>query len=301
MTGKVFEIRRFAVHDGPGIRTTVFLKGCGLSCIWCHNPEGISHNPAIGYIEQKCVGCGECAVVCPVAAHRMEDRSHIFNRANCIGCGKCAAACLGGALMFYGRKMTVVELLATILEDRVFYQKSGGGVTLSGGEPLMQTDFCVELLKQLKAKNIHTAVDTSGFASREKFTRLMPYTDLFLFDIKHIDEEKHKIYTGQSNKLILENLHYLNNNGAAVEIRIPLIPNVNDDAEGMNKTGAFLSQLPQIQKVKVLPYNSLAGSKYLSLGMENTLPIVAPPTDNKINEILSILKKYGLNAVSGRQ
>ncbi len=279
MKGMIFEIKRFAVHDGDGIRTTVFLKGCPLKCVWCHNPEGISDAPMLAYYEHKCIGCASCVALCTAGAHRMEKGVHVFDRARCIACGKCVSACLGAALTLYGTEMTVDELLPLLLEDRDFYECSDGGVTLSGGECLAQSDFCVELLKALKAEGIHTAVDTSGLTSRAVLDRIMPYTDVFLYDIKAIDESVHKKCTGVSNRTILENLVYLDEKGAKTEIRIPFVPEWNDGE--VEKIAAFLKPLQHVVAVRVLPYHSYASAKYGALSMENTLP-VRMPTDEEL-------------------
>lgn len=274
MKGIVFEIKRFAVHDGDGIRTTVFLKGCPLKCVWCHNPEGIDFAPSLAYYEHKCIGCGACASACPLGAHKLADGKHTFDRALCTACGKCASVCLGAALTLYGREMTVEELLPVLLEDKEFYESSDGGVTLSGGECLAQADFCVALLKALKENGIHTAVDTSGLTSRTVLARVMPYTDIFLYDIKAIDEATHQKCTGVSNRAILENLLYLDEMGAKTEIRIPLVPNYNE--KEIEKIAALLKKLKHVSAVRVLPYHSYAASKYGALGMENTLPDRVP-------------------------
>lgn len=273
MKAIISDIKHFAVHDGDGIRTTVFFKGCPLKCVWCHNPEGIGFKPQVAYHENKCIGCMECAAVCPAGAHGSGDL-HAFDREKCLGCGACEEACLGGALKFYGKTVTVEQLLPGLLEDKAFYDNSGGGVTLSGGECLMQADFCAELLRALKEKGIHTAVDTCGFVSRETLDKVIPYADIFLYDLKAYDEDCHIRCTGQSNRMILDNLRYLDSRGKKCEIRIPFVPGFNDDQ--MEKLAAFVKTLGNITKVKVLAYHNYAGSKYGALGMENTLPPTLP-------------------------
>ena len=275
MKAVISDLKHFAVHDGDGIRTTVFFKGCSLKCLWCHNPEGIGFKPQIAYHQNKCIGCMECAAACTAGAHSGE-QGHSFDREKCIGCGACEEVCLGGALKFYGKTITVEDLLPGLLEDQAFYDNSGGGVTLSGGECLMQADFCAELLRALKEKGVHTAVDTCGFVSRESLDKVIPYTDMFLYDLKAFDEDCHIRCTGQSNKTILENLRYLDSRGKPCEIRIPYVPGHNDDQ--MEKIAAFLKPLQNITKVKVLAYHNYAGSKYAALGMENTLPGRLPTT-----------------------
>ena len=277
LKGRIFEIKKFAVHDGDGIRTTLFLKGCPLKCVWCHNPEGIGFGPQLAYLPNKCIGCGRCVEVCPQGAHEMSPEGHVFHRERCIGCGKCEEVCLGSALLYYGKEVTVEEVLPLLLEDRDFYESSDGGVTLSGGECLMQADFCAALLKALKENGIHTAVDTCGFVSREALQKVMPYTDIFLYDMKSFDREVHHNCTGQFNDLILENLKYLDDCGKATEVRIPYVPEYNDDQ--MPQIADFLAKLSHLTKVRVLAYHNYAGSKYASLDMENHLPQKLPTAE----------------------
>jgi len=287
--GTISDIKRFAVHDGDGIRTTVFFKGCPLKCLWCHNPEGIGFQPQLAYYGNKCIGCGECVSLCPSGAHQMTGSGHLFDREACATCGACANACLGSALTFYGREVTVEELLPLLLEDRVFYETSNGGVTLSGGECLCQADFCGELLEKLKEEGIHTAVDTCGFVSKAAIDRVLPYTDLFLYDVKAFDEEVHIRCTGQSNQRILENLKYIDACGKMIEVRIPYVPEYNDHQ--IEKIAAFLKPLRHVKAVKVLPYHNYAGSKYAALGMENTLP-ERLPTEAEVKGAEALLTPF---------
>lgn len=251
MKGLIFSVKRFAVHDGTGIRTTVFFKGCPLKCVWCHNPEGISFKPQTAFYKNKCIGCGEC------------EKENF-----------CAANCLGEARELFGKEVTTEELLPILLEDKDFYETSGGGVTLSGGECLCQADFCAELLKALKKEGINTAVDTCGFVPKEAIDKVLPYTDMFLYDIKAIDSSVHKKCTGQDNKIILDNIKYIDEHGAKIEVRIPFVPDFN--ADQIDKIAEFLKPLKNVTAVKVLPYHNFAGSKYEALGMENTLPKKLP-------------------------
>lgn len=298
MKALISDIKRFAVHDGDGIRTTVFFKGCPLKCRWCHNPEGISRKPQLSYIAKKCIQCGACIDRCPAGAHQFFPEGHVFHRDRCLSCGSCVEECLGQALKLYGREITVDELMPHLLEDADFYESSGGGVTLSGGEPLMQAVFCRELLERLKKENIRTAVDTCGYASRQAVEAVMPYTDLFLYDLKAVDEEVHKRCTGVSNRPILENLRYINSCGKAVEIRIPYVPGMNDGE--IERMGGFLKDLSVVRCVKVLPYHGFAASKYEALGMENPLPRTESPGDEVLAQAVARLRSFGLNAVSGR-
>ena len=264
MKSVIFEIKRFAVHDGDGIRTTVFFKGCPLRCVWCHNPEGLNTEPQEAFYEHKCIGCGEC-------------KKENFT----------AESCLGEARVVYGKEITVDGLLPLLLEDKDFYDNSGGGVTLSGGECLMQADFCAELLERLKEHGVHTAVDTCGFVSKKAFDKTIPYTDIFLYDIKAYDDDVHVKCTGVSNKIILENLLYLDSLGKKIEIRIPYVPNYNDDQ--MEKIARFLAPFKNITKIRVLPYHNYAGSKYEALGIANTLPSRIP-TDGEIDNAKRTIK-----------
>ena len=264
MTATVFEIKRFAVHDGDGIRTTVFFKGCPLRCVWCHNPEGISFAPQAARYAHKCIGCGEC---------KRDDFT--------------AEQCVGEAYVAYGKEVTVDELLPVLLEDRDFYESSGGGVTLSGGECLSQADFCAELLKRLKENGVRTAIDTCGFVTKEALDKVIPYTDVFLYDLKAYDEDVHVRCTARSNRQILENLRYLDQIGKDIEIRIPYVPEYN--ADQVEKIAYFLSDFKHITGVRVLPYHNYAGSKYEALGMENTLPHRLP-TDEEIKDAENRIK-----------
>lgn len=268
--GMISDIKRFAVHDGAGIRTTVFFKGCPLKCVWCHNPESIGFQPQIAYYENKCIGCMECVAACSKGAQLNQNGRHSFAREKCIGCGQCEFVCLGEAIKHYGEEVTVEQLLPRLLEDSAFFKTSGGGVTLSGGECLCQASFCAALLKRLKAENIHTAVDTCGFVAREAIDQVLPYTDIFLYDLKAIDDAVHIKCTGRSNRIILENLQYIDASGKPIEVRIPYVPQYNDHQ--IERIAAFLKPLRNITAIKVLPYHHYASARYGALGMVNTLP-----------------------------
>ena len=273
----VIDIKRFAVHDGDGIRTTVFLKGCTLHCLWCHNPEGINPAPQLAYYQNKCINCGECVRVCSSNAQRIVEGQHVFKREACKACGKCETVCLGKALKFYGHRMSTEQLIPILMEDEMFYKQSGGGITISGGEALTYPKFCAELLRQMKDRGINTAVDTCGNVPVTSFKQVIPYTDTFLYDIKAIDEDVHIKCTGHSNKQILSNLEYLDALNCRIEIRIPYVPGYNSNQ--IDKIVEYLRPFNNIVRVRVLAYHNYAGSKYSALGMENTLPADLPDDD----------------------
>jgi glycyl-radical enzyme activating protein len=293
------DVKKFAVHDGPGVRTTLFLKGCPMKCIWCHNPEGIIAKAEMAYYRHKCIGCGECIGVCPNGAHSFEGGEHRFFRERCTACGACETACLGEAMKRFGRTIDVDEAVRIVLEDRTFYTTSNGGVTVSGGEPLLYADFVMELFGRMREEGIHTAVDTCGCVGWEEFEKVLPVTDIFLYDVKHIDSEKHRELTGRGNERILDNLKKLSDTGTRIEIRMPLVPEHNADDETVGRIGDFLGTL-NIERMKVLPYHSLARSKYAALGKTDTMPDVEPPTDDMLRRAVEILRARGVNAVSGR-
>ncbi|MEN6302083.1 MAG: glycyl-radical enzyme activating protein [Armatimonadia bacterium] len=293
MTGRLLELTRLSVHDGPGIRTTVFLKGCSLRCRWCHNPESISPKPEIGLVKRKCLGCGDCAEVCPAGAHSFSDGVHHLNRDLCQACGRCVQACLMGALEYFGGEMTAEEVATAAMEDATFYAISGGGCTISGGEPLLQAPFCAEVFGILRQSGIHCALDTSGAVPWECFEKVLPHTDLFLYDVKHVDEDLHREYTGSSCSRIAANLTRLGQCGIPIEVRIPTIPGFNADPDSMAAIGQFLSGLDNIVGVRLLPYH-LARSKYETIGRPYPMDDVQPPDTATIDNVKTILQGYGL-------
>ncbi|MCE5237413.1 glycyl-radical enzyme activating protein [bacterium] len=297
MRGMVLDLKRLCVHDGPGLRTTVFLKGCPLQCRWCHNPESVSPTPEIGFARRKCVGCGKCAEVCPTGAHILRDGEHTFNREVCTVCGQCVAACLLGALEMFGQEMSADDVAAAVLEDRTFYATSGGGCTMSGGEPLWQAAFCAEVFRLLRAEGIHCAVDTSGAVDWEAFATVVPVTDLFLLDVKHTDDRHHQQHTGSPVAGILDNLRKLAGCGVPIEVRIPTIPGFNADEASFTGIAELLSGLPNLVGVRLLPYH-LARSKYETVGHPDTMPDVPLPDAPTIARLADILRQHGLTVLA---
>ncbi len=294
----IYDIKKYAIHDGPGIRTTVFFKGCPLSCRWCHNPEGISPVPHLVYHGEKCIGCGLCCDACPQNAleFTVSDGSKRvgINQDICRACGDCTRACPAGALAIQGQVITVSGLADIILKDRIFYDSSGGGVTFSGGEPLSQGEALIELLKRCQADDIHTTVDTSGFSSRQLLKRVSALTDLFLYDLKLIDDDRHRQYTGVSNRVILSNLEYLMARGAEVLVRIPLIPGVNDRKKDLEEFAGFLSGLSPVPPVELLPYHDFHQPKYDKLGMAYKMKGTLVPSREQVQEAQKKLEQFGV-------
>lgn len=277
MTAQVFEIRRFAVHDGPGIRTTVFLQGCPLRCVWCHNPEGLECRTQVGYYAAKCADCGQCAGVC--AANRFENGRHVFDRDACTGCGRCERVCPQDCFRLYGRRYDPETLLEVLREDRDFYGASGGGVTLSGGECLTHAGFCAALLRLCRADGIHTAVDTCGQVPEEAVRQVLPFTRLFLYDLKALDLAVHRRITGQTNERILSNLRLIAGAGVPFEVRFPFAPELNGSE--IVPIAEMLRGLPGLTGVRVLPLHNLSDSKYAALG----LPLPEKPRTPDAEEV----------------
>ena len=275
MKGLVSGIKRMEIHDGDGLRTTVFLKGCPLKCIWCHNPESISFSVQTAYFKEKCLHCGACG-----------DKYT----------AETALSCPVNAIVTYGTEYEAYELVETVMQDEAFFRAGNGGVTLSGGECLAQPDFAVELARLFHEKGISVYIDTCGFVPRETLKRILPYTDKFLYDVKAVDPAVHRACTGQDNAIIIDNLRFLSKMGAAIEIRIPLVVGYNDME--IPAIADLLKDIPCISKVKVLKYHNFAASRYEALGMENTLP-PALTTPEDVQKAVDILASRGLNAVNG--
>jgi pyruvate formate lyase activating enzyme len=292
-TGMVFDIKKYSINDGPGIRTTVFLKGCPLDCWWCHNPESKSLKPELMYRANRCTLCAECVSACPLEAISVDGAAKT-DWSVCDNCGICAEVCYNGARELLGRKMTVAQVMTEIERDVPFFDQSKGGVTFSGGEPLMQRKFLAEVLMACRAHDIHTVVDTSGFAKWDVLESIRGDVNLFLYDLKLMDNERHIRYTGVSNVLILSNLHRLSAVGAKCIVRIPLIPGVNDDEENLVESGKFLASLPNIESVDLMGYHEIAKGKYEALGMEYRLPETKAPSAESMQSAAGVLKNYGL-------
>ena len=261
MKGTVFNIQKFSVNDGPGIRTTVFMKGCPLDCVWCHNPESKRKTKDIFYSSEKCVSCERCSKVCDRGCHRFENGIHLFDRENCIACGKCAMQCVNGALETVGYEITAEDVLKEVLKDKAFYESSGGGMTLSGGEPMYQFEFTYELLKLAKENSLHTCIETCGFAKAEQYCSIADFVDIFLYDYKETDPQLHKKFTGASNELILKNLKVLDEMGKKIILRCPIIPGLNDRDEHLEGIASMANSLKNILEINIEPYHPLGQSK----------------------------------------
>lgn len=293
--GLISNIQRFSTDDGPGIRSTVFFKGCNLQCRWCHNPEAINFECQIQFFLQKCVGCGGCVEVCPVKAQQLTKSQRVFRRDLCQICGRCVGNCNTGALTISGKTMTVAEVMKEIGKDRPFYGNSGGGVTFSGGEPLLQKDFLLALLLECKNSGLHTVVDTAGNVSWEVFSDIIPYVDLFLFDIKVYNEAKHRAVTGSGNRLILDNLKRLAGCNIEIWIRVPVIPGINDTAAEMAEIAALIQDIKDINLIELLPFHRLGEGKYQSLGLTYACQDYSPPTEELMDILVEVFRKKGLN------
>jgi len=283
--GIIFDIKKFAVHDGPGIRTTVFLKGCPLHCAWCHNPEGIASGPEIMVFTERCIrGCRDCLAVCPRGALKRVRDIILLDRGLCDRCGACVDVCPSEALQSVGKTVSVGEVMDEVARDIPFYERSGGGATFSGGEPLTQPAFLRELLLACRARGIHTAVDTSGHAPFSVFEKLLPLVDLFLYDLKVIDDERHRRFTGVSNRLILENLEKLSRSAAPLAIRVPLLPGVNDADDELRALAGFCAALANRHSLHLLPYHRGYVAKRRRLGLNAVLPDTAPPSSKLLEK-----------------
>ena len=309
LTGRFYDIQGFSVQDGPGVRTTAFLKGCPLRCPWCHSPESQSFKPQLSWMSMRCLGTeackSRCINACPEGAIELGPKSiravdnteiqlvHV-KRDLCTDCGKCTEKCYAEALYMCGKDYTVDGIVARLLQDRRFYEKSGGGVTISGGEALCQPDFVVEVLKRLKAEGIHTALDTTGYADWSVVERTVPYTDLYLYDLKHMDSAKHKATVGVPNERILDNARRLAAAGAKLQIRIPVIPLFNHDEANIRATAEFCRDLGDaVTVIQLLPYHNMGVMKYLRIS-DKPVAEATPPTDEYMQHLKAVMEEYGL-------
>ena len=313
MTGMVLSIDRCSLHDGPGLRTTVFLKGCPLSCLWCHNPESQSFKKELYTLDERCVNCGMCASVCKnhvfsntgiynetetsnlniARSSGIDETSamHVINRKDCTFCGKCVEICPQSVIEIKGMIISVDDVIKTVMKDIRYYEQSGGGMTISGGEPLAQYDFTLELLRTAKENGLHTCIETSGFSTKEKILGCLPHTDLFLFDYKETDDKKHKELIGCSNKLILENLAVLNKAGAKIILRCPIIPGQNDHDDHFKAIAEIADRSENISEINIMPYHPMGASKAKRIGREVPEHDRKFPTDEQITGWLEKINK----------
>lgn len=296
-SGVVFDIQRFSIHDGPGIRTIVFLKGCPLSCRWCCNPESQEMKPTIMFKADACIHCGKCLGVCRYGALSPQNKG-LVDRTKCVGCGECANICPTGALVLKGRRMTVEQLIRELKKDAITFRRSGGGITFSGGEPLLQHEFLVEMLKACKAQGWHTAMETTGYAPREVVETIFPWVDMVLLDIKAMDEKIHKKYTGVSNELILGNAILISNIAPTV-IRIPTIPGVNATKEEFSAICRHAKAMRGVETIHLLPYHTYGENKYGLLGEEYPMRDAPSLTQDEIDDLKGIVEREGLLCAIG--
>jgi pyruvate formate lyase activating enzyme len=296
-SGLVSHIMRFALHDGPGIRTTVFFKGCPLECWWCHNPETQEFGASMLYTADRCRRCGACVSACVAGALSWREGMPTLTGV-CDRCGACADACAAEARIVVGRRMTVAQVIAEVERDVVFFDESGGGVTFSGGEPLSQPRFLEQLLDACRARGVHTVLDTSGYAPTAIAVRLGLKADLIHYDIKFVDEARHAHYTGVSSRRILDNLRALCAAGAAVVVRVPIVPGINDSPDDIDALQQTLAQLP-VQRVDLLPYHASAVAKYRRLDWPYRLPTVTPPSTDRMHELAAVLAQSGHHVITG--
>lgn len=301
-TGVVFNIQRYCIHDGPGIRTTVFLKGCGLSCCWCANPESISKVPELGFAASLCDGCGRCVSVCSQGALTLQENTKLYlQRERCTHCGLCPPVCSREALTIYGREMSVGEVLEEVLKDKMFYRGSGGGVTISGGEPLLQYRFVTALFHLCRQAGISTAMETAWYYSPQILRRVLPLTDVVFFDIKHMDPTEHERFTGKSNGLVLQNARLAASSNVQLFFRMPLIPNVNDTPENIQATSSFLHSFgDKANRIELLPFHRLGVGKGEAVGYPNQMKGIEPPDRARVERVQAAFEKLGtVCSVSG--
>lgn len=297
---RVFNIQKYSLYDGPGVRTLIFFQGCPLQCKWCSNPEGLSMQSTLMYKKDACKHCNKCLQACPKGIHKLKDGKHYIDRTiNCDACKKCEKACYASALKVMGEDIKISELMEVIEEDRMFYETSGGGMTLGGGEVLVQAAAALDLLKASKLAGINTAMETCGYTTKETILKVAEYTDLFLYDLKHMDSNKHDYWTGVRNEKILENLRLLLENGFNIRVRFPIIKGVNDDQDTLEKLMNFLLPYKDYENLKgidILPYHKLGVNKYRQLDMEYPIKGDMSLDENKLTEIESWINGFDLPA-----
>ncbi len=300
--GRIFDIDRYAIHDGPGIRWLIFMKGCPLECLWCSNPEGQDFEPEVAYFPAKCLGCGACVEACSRNAVKMVDGKPVTDWDLCDQCAECAEACFPGARKLFGTTVTSSELLARVKSDVVFFQNSGGGITIGGGEVTAQPEFVADFLKKCKRENLHTAIETCGYCSWQKLKEIARYTDLVFFDIKHMDSQKHRTHTGVSNRKILENLIKLSREEVDLIVRIPVVPGFNDDETNIKATAELIKEklsLDRFKRLELLPYHRLGTFKYERLGKEYVLGALTAPSDAQMECLKGVVESYDLPCAVG--
>lgn len=296
--GTIFNVQKYSVHDGPGIRTSVFFKGCPLSCWWCHNPESQDNKIQLMHFTNKCTSCGKCVANCPNDAITLDEKGISIDKEKCTLSGHCADVCAYGAMEITGREISAKDLIKEIRKDEVFYEQSDGGVTFTGGEPLNQIDFLTNVSKQCHDVDIHTTLDTCLFTSWDNLLKIVPYIDLFLVDLKHIDSDIHKKYVGVPNELILDNMKKLSDLGKRIFVRMPIIPGINDSVETIDKTIEFLKTI-NFEQVNLLPYHKIGMDKYTRLQEDYKLKDVKEPTMDEMQKIVAIFKNNGINVKIG--
>jgi pyruvate formate lyase activating enzyme len=299
LTGVVFNIQRYSIHDGPGIRTTVFMKGCPLRCVWCQNPESQASRPQLFFNRERCTGCGQCAAVCPEKAVEILEGKAVTDRGLCTACGLCVEGCPVEAREIMGKFMTAAEVVEEVMKDEVFYRTSGGGVTLSGGEPFAQPDFSASILSLCKEKGIHTAIETCGYARWEVAERVLPFVDLVLFDLKQMSGVEHLKLTGAPNSLILQNLKRIwHEKHIPILLRIPVIPGCNDSPENIRATARFVAgELDPSMQVHLIPYHRLGVSKTEQLEMASLQTSIEPPDEEDLAHLKEAMEAEGLKKV----
>lgn len=294
-TGVVFNIQHYSIHDGPGIRTVVFLKGCPLACRWCCNPESISGRPELGFRQSLCNGCGQCLEPCPRKALSLADGTNSLgiDRSACDSCGICVQSCPRKALTIYGQRMTVGEVVDEVLKDAPFYRRSGGGITISGGEPLRQPKFLLGILKACRQAGVHTAIETSGYCSSRTFSRVLAEVDLVLFDLKVMSEEEHLAFTGRKNGLILNNARLLGKAGCTAQPRMPLLPGMNDTPDNLRSLALFLHSIG-VPSIELMPYHQFGRGKYVALGRPYKMGDMPNSNPEDVERVCQFLKEQGI-------